>query len=44
VLDVLRPGTFRGLGYFEAWDILRLWTFCDWEVLGLGYFEALDVL
>ncbi len=36
---VLRLGTFRDLGCFEAWNVLRLETF-----LGLGCFEAWNAL
>ncbi len=37
-LGHLGLGTFRGLGHFEAWDVLELGR------LGLGRFGAWDVL
>ncbi len=43
--DVLRVGRFRGLGCYEAWDILGLGyfgvgIFWGWDILGLGPFRA----
>ncbi len=40
ILNVLRLGSFCGLGRTDAWDVLYYGLFEAWTFLGLGRFEA----